>query len=414
MNKTTIIDFFIRDINFVERKSSIIINDRVLCEDFLPERILHREDQLKIILSSLKDFLMSKRGINMFFYGNTGTGKTLLARYIANIIKSINISKKMNIKVSYINCKSLISKEADYYVIGKIYSDVTNDKFRKGKKKYEMIENLFEYLANHDLKLIIFLDEFDSLVNGKSNEDILYLFLRDFDIEFPSKISLILISNNITFLNNLDPRTKSSFSSFIKVEFPPYNAEALREILTDRAKLAIKEGAIDRGIINYISAKVVKYFSGDARIAINVLRLSAIIADSKNKLKIEKEDVDEAFNNIDFDILKSIIFSLNSTQRLLLLSLINKQNEKNNDYISFEELYEEYLKLSTSLSISPLGKSTIYKNMRNLEMILGNFIESKTISEGKRGGYKKIYRLLIDEKDIEKIYDLLRKNILNV
>ncbi|MEM5879944.1 MAG: AAA family ATPase, partial [Candidatus Aenigmatarchaeota archaeon] len=353
-------------------------------------------------------------GINMFFYGNTGTGKTLLARYIANIIKSINISKKMNIKVSYINCKSLISKEADYYVIGKIYSDVTNDKFRKGKKKYEMIENLFEYLANHDLKLIIFLDEFDSLVNGKSSEDILYLFLRDFDIEFPSKISLILISNNITFLNNLDPRTKSSFSSFIKVEFPPYNAEALREILTDRAKLAIKEGAIDQGIINYISAKVVKYFSGDARIAINVLRLSAIIADSKNKLKIEKEDVDEAFNNIDFDILKSIIFSLNSTQRLLLLSLINKQNEKNNDYISFEELYEEYLKLSTSLSISPLGKSTIYKNMRNLEMILGNFIESKTVSEGKRGGYKKIYRLLIDEKDIEKIYDLLRKNILNV
>ncbi|MEM1804516.1 MAG: AAA family ATPase [Nanopusillaceae archaeon] len=413
MNKTTIIDFFIRDINFVEKKSSIIINDRVLCEDFLPERILYRDDQLKIILNSLKDFLISKRGINMFFYGNTGTGKTLLARYIANIIKSINISKKMNIKVSYINCKSLISKEADYYVIGKIYSDVTNDKFKKGKKKYEMIENLFEYLANHDLKLIIFLDEFDSLVNGKSNEDILYLLLRDFDIEFPSKISLILISNNITFLNNLDPRTKSSFSSFIKVEFPPYNAEALREILIDRAKLAIKEGAIDRGIINYISAKVVKYFLGDARIAINVLRLSAIIADSKNKSKIEKEDVDEAFNNIDFDILKSVVFSLNSTQRLLLLSLINKQSVKNNDYISFEELYDEYSKLSTSFSISPLGKSTIYKNMKNLEMILGNFIESKTISEGKKGGYKKIYKLLIDEKDIEKIYDLLCKNILN-
>ncbi|MEM0379235.1 MAG: AAA family ATPase [Nanopusillaceae archaeon] len=413
MNKTSIIDFFVRDIGFVEKKSSIIANDRVLGEDFLPEKILHREDQLKIILSSLKDFLVSRRGVNMLFYGNTGTGKTLLARYIGSVMKSITISKKANIKVSYINCKSLISREADYYVIGKIYSDVTNERFRKGKRKYEMIENLFDYLSNHDFKLILFLDEFDSLINEKNNEDILYLLLRDFDIELPSKISLILISNNITFLNNLDPRTKSSFSSFIKVEFPPYNAEALREILKDRAKLAIREGAIDQSIINYISAKVAKYFSGDARVAINVLRLSALIADSKNKSKIDKDDVDEAFENIDFDIIKSIVFSLNSTQRLLMLSLINVIIRNNDIYVSFEDLYEEYCKLSSSLSISSLGKSAVYKNMRNLEMILGNFIESKAISEGKRGGYKKIYKLLMDEKDIKKIYDLLYRNILN-
>jgi len=413
MAESKILDFFIRDMEILKKRSSIIKDERVLTEDFIPDKIYFREEQLGISLTVIKRFLQSKRGPNMIFHGNTGTGKTLLAKYIASALKMLNLKEKINVKVSYVNCKSFFTKEADYYIIGKIYSDITGDKFRKGRKKYETFEDLLNYINEKDYRVVIFLDEFDSLLNKKSTEDLLYALLRDFDISYSNRILLIMITNNITFVNDLDPRVKSSFTSFVKVPFQPYDAIALSKILLDRASLAFEEGAIDTSLINYISAKVAKLYLGDARVAINVLRLSGLIADSKGMNKITKECVDEAFENIDLDIFRSLILSLNTTQKVLLLSLIESSLSRKEEYISYEDLYNNYTETSSRLSITPLSRIAAYKNMRNLEMVLGNILDVKTVSEGKRGGYKKVYKLLLDEETMKKLYELLRNNIFN-
>jgi len=413
MAESKILDFFIRDIEILKKRNSIIKDERVLTEDFIPDKIYFREEQLGISLTVIKRFLQSRKGPNLIFHGNTGTGKTLLAKYIASALKMLNLKEKINVKVSYVNCKSFFTKEADYYIIGKIYSDITGDKFRKGRKKYETFEDLLNYINEKDYKVVIFLDEFDSLFSKKNTEDLLYALLRDFDISYSNKILLIMIANNITFINDLDPRVKSSFTSFVKVPFKPYDAIALGKILLDRASLAFEEGAIDTSLIKYISAKVAKLYMGDARVAINVLRLSGLIADSRGMNKITKECVDEAFENIDLDVLKSLIFSLNTTQKILLLSLIESSFSRKEEYISYEDLYHSYTEISSRLSITPLSRIAAYKNMRNLEMVLGNFLDVKTVSEGKRGGYRKVYKLLLDEETMKKLYELLRNNIFN-
>jgi len=413
MTGSKILDFFIKDVELLKKRNTIIKDERVLTEDYIPDKIYFREKELEISLAVIKRFLQARRGPNLLFYGNTGTGKTLLARYIATALKMLNLKEKINVKVSYVNCKSFFTKEADYYIIGKIYSDITGDKFKKGKKKYETFETLLNYIKERDYRVVIFLDEFDSLLNKKNTEDLLYALLRDFDLSYTNRMLLVMITNNITFINDLDPRVKSSFSSFVKVLFQPYDAIALVKILSDRAALAFEEGTIDTSLINYIAARVAKSYLGDARIAINVLRLAALIAESKGLDKITKECVDEAFENIDFDILKSIVLSLNTTQKVLLLSLIETSFAKKDEYVSYEELYNSYVEISSRLSITPLSRITAYKNMRNLEMVLGNFLDVRTVSEGKKGGYKKIYKLLLDEEAMKKLYELLRNNIFN-
>ncbi|RIB35516.1 MAG: hypothetical protein BXU00_00185 [Candidatus Nanoclepta minutus] len=413
MARSNIIDFLVGDIDFLKQKKSIIKNREVLSEDFVPERILFREEQLNITLTSIRRFLIFGEGLNILFFGNTGTGKTLLARYISKSIKKLNLKEKMNIKTSYVNCKGFFIKEADYYIIGKMYSDITGDRFRKGKKKYEMFESIINYMNSKDYKAIIFLDEFDSLFNKKNTEDLLYALIRDLDIEYSNRFSLVMITNSVSFFDELDSRIKSSFSSFVKVNFPSYKATDLSEILKERAYLALEEGSISESLINYISARVAKHHSGDARVAINVLKLSALIADSKGKNKIEKEDIDEAFENLDYDLLKFIVSSLNTTQKILSLALVEGSLRKKDEYISFEELYNMYVEISSRLSIAPLKRITVFRNMCNLEMIFGSFLEVRTVSEGRRGGYKKIYKLLIDEESMKKLYDLLRDKIFN-
>jgi Cdc6-like AAA superfamily ATPase len=154
----------------------------------------------------------------------------------------------------------------------------------------------------------------------------------------------------------------------------------LREILKDRAIKALKPGSISEEDINYISARVSKEFFGDARIAINVLRISAIIAYNKNKEKIDKDDIDEAFSSVDLNILESIVSTLNKTQKIILLALIKEQIKKE-DFVTFNNLYEEYVNLSSSFGISVLDKTTVYKNLKKIESIFGELIESKKWSK---------------------------------
>jgi cell division control protein 6 len=47
-------------------------------------------------------------------------------------------------------------------------------------------------------------------------------------------VSVIGISNDLTFVELLDPRIKSSFGEK-EIRFPPYNADQLKDILAERA-----------------------------------------------------------------------------------------------------------------------------------------------------------------------------------
>jgi len=77
--------------------------------------------------------------------------------------------------------------------------------------------------------MVIILDEIDKLVK-KSGDDTLYNLTRiNTDLK-KSKVSMIGISNDLSFKDFLDPRVLSSLSEE-ELVFPPYNAPQLCDIL---------------------------------------------------------------------------------------------------------------------------------------------------------------------------------------
>ena len=72
-----VFDKFVNSVN--------IFKDReVLRHDYLPGRLPHREEQIRQLGEKVAPLLKGARSSNIFIYGQTGTGKTAVVKYVLN------------------------------------------------------------------------------------------------------------------------------------------------------------------------------------------------------------------------------------------------------------------------------------------------------------------------------------------
>lgn len=94
------------------------------------------------------------------------------------------------------------------------------------------------------------------------------------------------------------------------VHFAAYNYEQLRKIMKTRAQKAFRSNALEEGVISKIAAKVVQE-SGDARYAIDTLRVAGEIAINNEVEMVRKTHVDEALERIERDKVLEAVEKLN-------------------------------------------------------------------------------------------------------
>jgi cell division control protein 6 len=87
------------------------------------------------------------------------------------------------------------------------------------------------------------------------------------------------------FKEQLDPRVLSSLSEE-EVVFPPYTATELADILWDRARQALRPGAVDDGVVG-LCAALAAAEHGDARRALDLLRVAAEVAEREGCERVE-------------------------------------------------------------------------------------------------------------------------------
>lgn len=67
---------------------NIFSNRDFLRHDYLPEKLPHREDQIRLLGSTVAPVLKEDRCSNVFIYGKTGTGKTAVTKYVMSHLES--------------------------------------------------------------------------------------------------------------------------------------------------------------------------------------------------------------------------------------------------------------------------------------------------------------------------------------
>lgn len=383
----------------LDRKQIFRKNNReILRPSYLPDELPHRKEQMHSLASILVPALNKERPSNILIFGKTGTGKTACVKSIGNEIKKADAGKDQ-VTFIYMNCEVV---DTPYGVLQNIGNQFIQDFEQRipftGLSITQVYTMLRDSLDDQNRIIIIALDEIDKLVY-KSGDDVLYHLSKINDDLENAKVTVIGISNDLLFTDLLDPRVKSRLEGE-KMVFPPYNAEQLQDILKQRASLAFDEGVIEPGVIPLCAALAAQEH-GDARKALDLLRISGEIAERESAERIQDLHVMKAKNKMELDCVSEAVRTLPAQTKLVLMCIIQNA-EEGNERLTTGEVYETYRDMARHLGFVILTQRRITDLISELDMM--GIIHAKVKSFG-RGGRTKEIDLSVQLSETKKVLE---------
>tara|TARA_Y100000034_G_scaffold14075_1_gene14726 strand:- start:36398 stop:37609 length:1212 start_codon:yes stop_codon:yes gene_type:complete len=385
-------------------KESLFRDKKVLQASYTPETIKHREKEIKHIANILAPILKLDKPSNLFVYGKTGTGKTLTIKFISNEILKMAEQNEVPVKICYINCKLKKVADTEYRLMAQISRLFGKEIPATGLPTEEVYNIFYKILDKKKQLLVLVLDEIDQLIK-KSGDEILYNLTRINSELVNAQVSIVGISNDVIFADNLDPRVKSSLSEE-EIVFPPYNALQIQDILKLRATKAFKENILEQGLIEKCAAYAAREH-GDARRALELLRVAGEIAERGDEKNILIAHIDKAEAKIEKDRVYDIIISQPKQSQLTLYAILEIYSQKKN-FIFTGEVYELYKKLCDHVKFRPLTQRRISDIIAELDML--GIINVSVISKGRYGRTREI-SLAVPEAILSKIKTTLKNSL---
>lgn len=385
--------------------NSLFKNKSVLQSNYSPENVSHREEQIELIASILAPALRGERVSNLFVYGKTGTGKTLGVQYVTNKMnEKIKELGSDNLRFVYLNCKMKKVADTQYRIVAELIKSLGGKVPATGLPTEEVYSRFIDIIDNKKQVVVIVLDEIDQAVK-KNSDDFIYSLTRLNSELKNAQISLIGISNSLTFMDNIDPRVKSSLAEE-ELVFPPYNALQLQDILRIRSEKAFKESALEEGVIAKCAAFAAREH-GDARRALDLLRVAGELAEREAKDRVTLEHIDEANKKIEKDKMIDIIESEPKQFQLVLASIMNITNKGNNgEEIFTGDVFNEYQKLCEKTKNEILTQRRVSDILAEFDML--GIINARVISKGRQGRTREI-RLMIPPNIKDKAEEIIKK-----
>lgn len=361
-----------------------------LQSNFIPTEILHREDQISHLAKILAPALRGDKPSNVFIYGKTGTGKTLTAQFFTQKLLSAAEKQKeikpesTDLKIIYLNCKLKRIADTEYRLIAQLAREFGKEIPPTGLPTDEVYKIFTQAVDNKKQVVILILDEIDQLVK-KTGDEIIYSLTRmNSDLE-NSQIAIIGISNDLMFTDHLDPRVKSSLSEE-ELMFPPYNAVQIQQILRNRSNLAFVEKVLEAGVIEKCAALAAREH-GDARRALELLRVAGELAERDGSKTLNLKYVDEAETKIERDRVFDIISTQPKQFQAVLYSVL-RTNTIKKEYILTGEIYTDYKEVCSSSGLRPLTQRRVSDILAELDML--GIINAKITSKGRYGRTREI------------------------
>ena len=368
--------------NYLEQ-DSVFKNKDALTPHYKPDEILHRDQQIDNLASILAPALKGNDPSNVFLYGSVGTGKSLIVKHVTEELKTVATNEQVDLNILYINCKMKKVADTEYRLLAKLAEQLGEDVPSTGLATEEIYNRFFDALQEMKGVVIIALDEIDALVK-KVGDEFLYNLTRINDDLDDTKVSILGISNDLNFTEYMDSRVKSSLSEE-EIIFPPYNALELREILRNRTDEAFVEESLKDGVISKCSA-LAAHEHGDARRALDLLRVAGELAERSEKELVAKKHVDMAQDKIERDRVVETVKQQPKQSKIVLYTILDMVEDE--EEIATGDVYSRYKELCSDLDVSELTQRRVSGLISELDML--GVINAKVISKGRYGRTRQI------------------------
>jgi len=387
--------------------NKIFKDKSILRINHTPKTIPHRDKQIESVASILAPVLKGDRPSNLFVYGKTGTGKTLSVQHVTDeLSKRLEETEKTTFKVIYINCKLKKVADTEYRILAEMIKHLGHSVPATGLPTDAVYSKFVDLIDEKDQIILIVLDEIDQAIK-KISDNFLYTLTRlNSDLK-NAQISLVGISNSLTFMDDLDPRVRSSLGEE-ELIFPPYNALQIQDILKERSDKSFSEGVLDEGVIAKCAAFAAREH-GDARRALDLLRVAGELAERSGEKNLSLNYIDKANSKIDSDKMLNIIKSEPKQFQLVLYAIMELEENNNSEKMFTGDIYNKYQEVCHKTKNEILTQRRISDIIADYDML--GLINAKVISKGRQGRTREI-KLMMPPTIKSKARDLLNESLI--
>ena len=375
-----------RIISKVQKEKKVFVKKSALDTSNQPEKIVSRVNEVEKIVRYISDYEQQQTVPLVSIYGRSGTGKSTLVRYVCNYFPEI--------KLCFVNLRKA---KTVFGTINLILNELDQPSLASAQGMNLGMEKIRESILTittlEKKKLFVLaLDEFDVIFYDKRGNPSDFVYkLVEMQAELKSKGCLAMIftvSNNVLSDYDLDDRIRSRIGNS-EIFFKPYTKEETLKILQQRSEEAFGK-KIDEKVLEEC-AKISFLEHGDARRAVDLLRVSAEIA-AKEKKDLLVKHVKDASKQLQKDRVEEVISSLSHHSKLICLVLASKTFGLDKMQHSTMSIFEKYKEYVQSEPVSYRRFSELLKDLENTGLII-----SDTRSNGQKG-YRSEFQLVVDPR----------------
>ncbi len=394
-----------RLLDAAESGKSIIKNRDILHFTYIPNIIQHRNSEQEQVTQSLLPILKHSRPSNLLVYGKPGIGKTLVVKKVLNKIQERVEKSKFPIKLIYSNSKEETTLYGLLVSFGRQLGMTDKELPGTGLAISEVFKRILNNIDESTINVIFVIDEIDYLAQlvSKTGKDILYQLTRANERLKQGSLTLVGISNDLTFKEKLDPRVISSLGEE-EIIFTNYDRDQIYKILEERVNEAFIPNAVNESALN-LCAALAAAEHGDARRAIDLIRVAGEIAERQQSDKVTQDHIREASLKIEENKEETSLKSYPLHEKLVILAIMKAGGS------STGEIYSSYKGLCKIVGKDELTQRRVTQMLSEIE--LSGIISGRLIHQGIHGRTKK-YKLTISSEMIKKTFkdDLTLQDII--
>ena len=350
------------------RDRSLLDPNHVVEED----RIVGRDDQLQEVTKMLRVALGDNRPPNLFLYGPSGTGKSLITKAVCNNISRICETRDISFGTIEVNCQDLNTLGVAVYELTKQAADqagVDVEVPKHGVATKEKWDELYRIVNEHFDSVVFVLDELDMLVGRRDKQEpafsrLLYQLSRaGANDDLTAYISVVAISNDTRMMESVGSRALSSFTPE-DVHFDDYDANQLQAILRRRQD-AFHNDVVDDDVIP-LAAAFAAQTHGDARKAIDLIRVAGELAEREGDDRVQETHVREAQEKVEKNRVLEVVRGISTQKKLCLYATAAVAAQADDGTARSTTGYRVYQFLTESLDADQYHQETYVNKMKEL------------------------------------------------